>query len=238
MKITFKTFLQNAKFKIFSPSPRKILNIKTHSSIEKDLFEASALSEEQKIAYLSAKDAHIQKRSEDSFFTMVLKNFEAKNKGEPMPYTDLKRVPAFVVKRWGKITAVAILDGYPINRGHALIFPKRQVDSFFKTTKKEKKDLLKAMNGYKKLLEKTLTKKNLPVPLGYNIGINDGFVAGQTVPHLHIQFIPRYFGDVPNPHGGVRGVKGSEETFPFHGKIWESQKYTGTPDLTVDDLFK
>jgi len=87
------------------------------------------------------------------------------------------------------------------------------------------------------MLEDKLAENGLPLPVAYNIGINDGFAAGQTVPHLHVQVIPRYFGDVPNPRGGVRGVKGVEENIPYENQQWGKQKYSGPPDDRVEDLF-
>lgn len=69
-----------------------------------------------------------------------------------------------------------------------------------------------------------MNKKGLPLPSGYNIGINDGKSAGRTVDHLHVHLIPRYDGDMEDPKGGVRGV------------IPEKQKYSGPPDESVNDL--
>lgn len=54
-----------------------------------------------------------------------------------------------------------------------------------------------------------------PVPDGFNIGINDGAAAGQTVMHLHIHLIPRYDGDQPDPRGGVRWI------FPDKAAYWD-----------------
>ena len=93
-----------------------------------------------------------------------------------------------------------ILDGYPVSPGHSLIIPKRHVGSFFDATPPERAALLTLLDKAKELAEETRK------PDGYNIGINDGAVAGQTVPHLHIHLIPRYSGDQDDPRGGVRWV--------------------------------
>jgi diadenosine tetraphosphate (Ap4A) HIT family hydrolase len=74
------------------------------------------------------------------------------------------------------------------------------VGSFFETTQNEKLELLTLIDKAKQHIEKEFK------PHAYNIGINDGAAAGQTVPHLHIHLIPRYEGDVKDPRGGVRWV--------------------------------
>jgi diadenosine tetraphosphate (Ap4A) HIT family hydrolase len=53
---------------------------------------------------------------------------------------------------------------------------------------------------------------------GYNIGINIGEAAGQTIMHLHVHLIPRYRGDCPDPRGGVRGVIPSKQWYPQEGE--------------------
>jgi len=95
---------------------------------------------------------------------------------------------------------VAIRDGFPVSLGHTLVIPKRHIGSFFDLNPDEREDLLRLLQAAKQVLDTELT------PDGYNIGINDGPAAGQTVPHLHIHLIPRYKGDLPDPRGGVRWV--------------------------------
>lgn len=96
--------------------------------------------------------------------------------------------------------AVLILDAYPVSPGHSLVIPKRHVGSFFEVTEVERASLFALLNRAKKLVD------HQHQPVGYNIGINNGAAAGQTVPHLHIHLIPRYDGDQPDPRGGVRWV--------------------------------
>ena len=93
---------------------------------------------------------------------------------------------------------VIIRDGFPISPGHTLIIPRRHVDSFFNLTAEEKLDLLGLLETAKAGVDAEFN------PDSFNIGINDGPAAGQTVPHLHIHLIPRYTGDVSDPRGGVR----------------------------------
>ena len=96
--------------------------------------------------------------------------------------------------------AFAIRDAFPVSPGHTLIIPKRHVGSFFDTTQEEKLALLALLDEAKAVIDGEYQ------PASYNIGINDGAAAGQTVPHLHIHLIPRYTGDVEDPRGGVRWV--------------------------------
>jgi len=91
-------------------------------------------------------------------------------------------------------------DIYPVNPGHCLIIPFRHVANYFDITKEERQAMLALADEAKKILDRDFA------PQGYNLGINVGDVAGQTVPHVHLHLIPRYLGDVENPRGGVRGV--------------------------------
>lgn len=104
--------------------------------------------------------------------------------------------------------AYTIYDMYPASEGHMLIVPKRHVESLFETRKEEKRALLE-------LLEKArdfLIAKHRPD--GFNIGINEGRAAGQTIGHLHVHCIPRYRGDVEDPTGGVRGAIPEKRIYP------------------------
>jgi diadenosine tetraphosphate (Ap4A) HIT family hydrolase len=96
--------------------------------------------------------------------------------------------------------ALAFRDAYPVTPGHTLVIPVRHVPSFFDTTLEERVAMLGLLDEARKLLQLDFA------PAGYNIGINDGCAAGQTVGHLHIHLIPRYPGDRPDPRGGVRWV--------------------------------
>ncbi len=93
-----------------------------------------------------------------------------------------------------------IRDAYPVSPGHTLIIPKRHVGSFFDLTDDERVALLALLTTAKEQIDAEHG------PSAYNIGINDGPAAGQTVPHLHIHLIPRYVGDRTDPRGGLRWV--------------------------------
>lgn len=95
---------------------------------------------------------------------------------------------------------IAFGDAYPVSVGHTLIAPKRHVASFFDTTLEERLELFKLID----VCRHQLVARHHPA--GFNIGINDGKAAGQTVMHLHIHFIPRYAGDSPDPRGGIRWI--------------------------------
>lgn len=96
--------------------------------------------------------------------------------------------------------AIVIRDGFPISRGHTLVIPRRHVGSFFELTTEERYEMLALLDQAKADLDREFN------PDGFNIGINDGAAAGQTVPHLHIHLIPRYKGDLEDPRGGVRWI--------------------------------
>jgi diadenosine tetraphosphate (Ap4A) HIT family hydrolase len=96
--------------------------------------------------------------------------------------------------------SLAFLDGFPVAKGHALVIPKRHVMSIWEMTDSEYTDAFNLVRRVKQVLQEMFN------PHGFNIGVNCGEVAGQTVFHAHIHVIPRYAGDVPNPRGGVRHI--------------------------------
>ena len=107
------------------------------------------------------------------------------------------------------IFGFVIRDGFPISEGHTLIIPKRHIGSFFDLETVERDSLFELLDQEKSVLTDKLN------PDGFNIGINDGPAAGQTIEHLHIHLIPRYKGDLPDPRGGVRWI------IPAKAKYWD-----------------
>ncbi|ADE12574.1 HIT family protein [Sideroxydans lithotrophicus] len=103
--------------------------------------------------------------------------------------------------------AYAKPDKFPVNPGHLLIIPRRHIADFFLTTEAEKNALLSLLDKAKHHLDGQYA------PAGYNVGINVGEVAGQTIMHVHLHLIPRYRGDMDNPRGGVRGVIPSRQAY-------------------------
>jgi diadenosine tetraphosphate (Ap4A) HIT family hydrolase len=96
--------------------------------------------------------------------------------------------------------AVAVLDRFPVTQGHTLVIPKRHVASLFELPDEEQAAAWKLVARVRALLMAELR------PDGFNVGLNDGTSAGQTVMHAHIHVIPRRHGDVADPRGGVRRV--------------------------------
>ncbi len=91
-------------------------------------------------------------------------------------------------------------DSYAVSPGHTVVIPKRHVAEFFDLTPAEVAACMDLINEEKKLIDEKFS------PDGYNIGVNIGSAAGQSILHAHIHIIPRYKGDVENPQGGVRHV--------------------------------
>ncbi len=90
---------------------------------------------------------------------------------------------------------------YPVTKHHTLIVTNRHVEDFFNLTKKEMNDLDEILKKQKEEL------KNLDNEISaFNVGVNIGKDAGQSIMHCHIHLIPRRKGDVEDPRGGVRGV--------------------------------
>ena len=110
-----------------------------------------------------------------------------------------KNEPALRIIAQNKF-AIAMSDGFPLTNGHTLLIPKRHIQSFFDITEKERTAIFTLLDIAKKRLDQEYS------PDAYNIGINDGEPAGQTVPHLHIHLVPRYKGDVEDPRGGIRWI--------------------------------
>jgi len=111
--------------------------------------------------------------------------------------------------------ALVVDDAFPVSRGHTLVIPRRHTADFFDLTREETTSLFQLLRQARTRLDSSLK------PSGYNIGVNVGQIAGQTVMHVHVHLIPRYMGDTPNPVGGVRNVipgKGCYEVSGFSGE--------------------
>ena len=105
--------------------------------------------------------------------------------------------------------ASALPDQYPITEGHTLVVPTRHVASLYDLPPEEQAALWELAAEVRAALEASHD------PDGFNIGVNDGEAAGQTVTHAHIHVIPRYGGDVADPRGGIRWV------VPEKAAYWE-----------------
>jgi diadenosine tetraphosphate (Ap4A) HIT family hydrolase len=96
--------------------------------------------------------------------------------------------------------AVAVDDAHPVSPGHMLVIPRRHVGSYFELNDRERLAMSRVLDQVQRDLAARMN------PDAYTIGINDGPVAGQSIPHVHVHLIPRYRGDRENPRGGVRWV--------------------------------
>ena len=98
-------------------------------------------------------------------------------------------------------TCLVIPDLYPVTPLHTLIITKRHVASYFDLNDQERQDVQSLINNHQLRI-----KEEDPTVSGFNVGINCGENAGQTVMHCHVHLIPRRKGDIDDPRGGVRGV--------------------------------
>jgi ATP adenylyltransferase len=104
---------------------------------------------------------------------------------------------------------LGLWDRYPVSPGHALLIPRQHIADWFEADPATQLALIAALPMAREAIEKHHK------PDGYNIGINAGEAAGQTVFHLHVHLIPRYKGDQEDPRGGVRHV------IPDAARYWE-----------------
>jgi diadenosine tetraphosphate (Ap4A) HIT family hydrolase len=107
-------------------------------------------------------------------------------------------------------TAVALPDGFPLNPGHTLVIPRRHIADLFGLTAQEQADVWRLVAAVRYRIQDELR------PDGFNVGVNVGAAAGQTVDHAHVHIIPRFRGDVPDPRGGVRWV------LPARAAYWKA----------------
>jgi diadenosine tetraphosphate (Ap4A) HIT family hydrolase len=96
--------------------------------------------------------------------------------------------------------AIAFLDAYPITDGHTLVVPRKHVASIYELSTDEQSAV---WNLVAEVRQRLLTGLK---PDAFNVGLNDGLAAGQTVEHAHVHVIPRRKGDVPDPRGGIRWI--------------------------------
>jgi len=104
---------------------------------------------------------------------------------------------------------LGLWDGFPVSPGHALLVPRRHVAGWFDASAEERSELMESIEHACAVIRAARR------PDGFNIGMNLGAAAGQTVTHLHLHVIPRYAGDVADPRGGVRWV------VPDHAAYWK-----------------
>ncbi len=96
--------------------------------------------------------------------------------------------------------AIAVPDAFSVAEGHTLIIPKRHVASLFDLSEEGQAAIWRLVAAVRSILVTDLR------PDGFNIGVNDGQAAGQTVAHAHVHVIPRRSGDATDPRGGIRRI--------------------------------
>lgn len=106
--------------------------------------------------------------------------------------------------------ARALRDAYPVSEGHTLVIPSRHVASLYDLADEERAGLWMLVDEVRDALAASHG------PDGFNIGVNEGEAAGQTVMHAHVHVIPRYAGDVADPRGGIRWV------LPERARYWDA----------------
>jgi len=124
---------------------------------------------------------------------------------QPCPFCEL--APERI--RESNEAAVLIRDNYPLTAGHSLVLPRRHIGSIFEATEEDLRAIWRLIQFGRSAIDREYE------PAGYNLGINEGPAAGQTVPHLHIHLIPRYAGDAADPRGGIRWI------FPERAAYWD-----------------
>ena len=109
-------------------------------------------------------------------------------------------------------TALAFADAFPVTEGHTLVCPRRHVADLFQLHEHE-------WDGLWRLVRHVQQRLAAEVPAdGWNVGVNAGAAAGQTVEHAHVHLIPRRIGDVVDPRGGVRWL------LPNRADYWSSHE--------------
>lgn len=124
------------------------------------------------------------------------------------PFCDRVSRGAFTSERE---LAVAFPDGFPVSPGHTLVVPRRHVADLFTLDREELAAVCQLVGDIRSLM---LDAGDAAPPDGFNIGVNNGAAAGQTVEHAHVHVIPRYAGDTADPRGGIRKV------IPDRARYW------------------
>ncbi|WP_295389809.1 HIT family protein [uncultured Thiodictyon sp.] len=122
--------------------------------------------------------------------------------------------PKFVVAESPLV--LTLRDAFPVAPGHTLICPRRHFADLFEATVEEMAEVWAAVR--QAAADLTAGVDGIPRPDGFNVGVNVGTAAGQTVMHLHVHLIPRCHGDQPDPRGGIRRV------IPARADYWTPRK--------------
>jgi diadenosine tetraphosphate (Ap4A) HIT family hydrolase len=96
--------------------------------------------------------------------------------------------------------ALAVPDAFPVSPGHTLVITRRHVADFFELSRTEVAAIMDLVFRLRDRLVAELA------PNGFNLGVNSGTAAGQTIMHVHVHLVPRFFADVSQPEGGIRNI--------------------------------
>ncbi len=107
--------------------------------------------------------------------------------------------------------AVAFPDAFPLNQNHCLVVSRRHEPNFLALTPEEQAAIWALVSSVRHYIEAN------GKPDGYNLGVNVGEAAGQTIAHAHLHVIPRHLGDIPDPRGGIRSI------IPVKARYWEKR---------------
>ena len=144
----------------------------------------------------------MKRDQDDTDFRGMAKSYKARKPG--CPFCDI--TTTLVLE--GNELAVAIKDKHPVSSLHTLIIPKRHVSDYFDLDQPERNAIDKLLRERRQVI-----KHDDPKVSGFNVGVNCGQDAGQTISHAHVHLIPRRNGDVANPRGGVRGCIPDKQSY-------------------------
>jgi ATP adenylyltransferase len=155
-----------------------------------------------------------KRNQDDTDFRQVIASYQHREPGCPFCEMPQERV---VLQ---KELCYAVPDKYPVTPGHTLVIPKRHVADYFDLGSPELNEVHFLLEQLKKSL-----REHDPGVAGFNVGINSGVVAGQTVFHAHVHLIPRREGDVDSPAGGVRHLMPGKGPYPQGIRDLAGKKY-------------
>jgi diadenosine tetraphosphate (Ap4A) HIT family hydrolase len=139
---------------------------------------------------------------DDTDFRGVMETYGLREPG--CPFCDVESAKIVAENR----LCFAIMDKFPVTERHTLIIPKRHVAKYFELYQPELNAAQSLLSQIKREIARADGKVN-----GFNMGVNEGLSAGQTISHCHVHLIPRREGDVENPRGGVRGVIPAKQNY-------------------------
>jgi diadenosine tetraphosphate (Ap4A) HIT family hydrolase len=124
----------------------------------------------------------------------------------PCPFCQIPREERIIDTAF----VIGFYDHFPVSPRHVVLVTRRHVEGWLDASDEERVALTRAVEE----AMARIASEPGPAPDGYNIGVNSGRAAGQTVMHLHLHVIPRFTGDVDDPRGGIRGAIPHKRLYP------------------------